>query len=858
MDQRLKDVLTGKEANYIFPLFWQKGGYRERLVEQIEEIYASNVRAFCVESRPHPDFCGDSWWADMDIILSQAKKRGMRVWIMDDDHFPTGHANGWIANKYPHLRKWNLIEYHTDVMGPMNGASVLLRKASDEDILLGAYACRYAENGKLSGEVQNLSACVQGRFLYWDIPKGAYRVFFLYRSRAGVDDRIDMLQKDSVRVLIDAVYEPHYARYADEFGRTIAGFFSDEPSFGNGFFDATPVDYGMYERTVGMPGLSLPWSDEVPLRMEQELGYSVMALLPSLWFDLPCAPEVRLAYMNAVTQLYSECFTQQIGAWCRSHHVQYVGHVIEDMNAHARLGCGAGHYFRSMKGQDMSGMNIVLHQILPGFAHTPHAAPIGGGEAEPEFFHYALAKLCASDAHLDPAKHSRAMCELFGAYGWGEGTPVMKWLVDHLLVRGVNHFVPHAFSPGFPNPDCPPHFGSGGRDPQFEGFSILMQYINRASHLLSGGIHHADAAILYHAEGEWMNRDQYMKSQVPAKALYDAHIDFDFVPVDMLSNAAVRDGKLVVGAESYHCLILPYAKYLPDTAGKRLLSLQSQGACILFAEGLPDNAQIAAPVLPVARLAGYLRERGMAEVSVDGNYPLLRHYHISRGETEFFLFFNESVTEHVHTHVELPVSGSYLRIDLLANDFVSGTAGNGCLEIDLPPYASVLYCFGDLEDEAFRFPPAPQQQACWELSPTYQLSLAESGNCNDFRPFDTVRSLYNVTAAEHMPGFSGKMRYEATFQLPDSKQDDIWQLDLGAVGQCAHVWVNGVDCSVRIAPPYRFSIGSAVRPEENSLRIEVSNTLVQTIMDGFSTYLQLPPSGLLGPVTLLRFSREKM
>ena len=51
---------------------------------------------------------------------------------------------------------------------------------------------------------------------------------------------------------------------------------------------------------------------------------------------------------------------------------------------------------------------------------------------------------------------------------------MMKWISDFLLVRGINHFVPHAFSPDYPDPDCPPHFGAEGHDPQFDGFTHLM------------------------------------------------------------------------------------------------------------------------------------------------------------------------------------------------------------------------------------------------------------------------------------------------------------------------------------------------------------------------------------------------
>lgn len=62
-----------------------------------------------------------------------------------------------------------------------------------------------------------------------------------------------------------------------------------------------------------------------------------------------------------------------LGDWCRAHGVMYIGHVIEDMNTHQRLG--------------------------------------------------------------------------YGAFGWAEGIPMMKYLTDHMLVNGINYFVPHAFSP---------------------------------------------------------------------------------------------------------------------------------------------------------------------------------------------------------------------------------------------------------------------------------------------------------------------------------------------------------------------------------------------------------------------------
>ena len=97
------------------------------------------------------------------------------------------------------------------------------------------------------------------------------------------------------------------------------------------------------------------------------------------------------------------------------------------------------------------------------------------------------------------------MCEIFGAYGWGEGVRLEKYLLDHFMVRGINHFVPHAFSgKEYPDPDCPPHFYAHGNNPQYRHFGALMAYGNRVLELINGGHHVAPVAILYHGESDWM------------------------------------------------------------------------------------------------------------------------------------------------------------------------------------------------------------------------------------------------------------------------------------------------------------------------------------------------------------------
>ena len=67
------------------------------------------------------------------------------------------------------------------------------------------------------------------------------------------------------------------------------------------------------------------------------------------------------------------------------------------------------------------------------------------------------------------------------------------------------------------------------------------------------------------------------------------------------------------------------------------------------------------------------------------------------------------------------------------------------------------------------------------------------------------------------------------------------------------MFVNGTYAGIRIAAPYVFPISHLVRTGENTITVEVANTLVGKIRDRFSRAMPIAPSGLLGPVKLLEY-----
>ena len=846
-DVRLAQVLSGKEENYLLPFYWQHGTHRDRIPAQVQRIWESGCRALCVESRPHPDFCGPDWWADMDIILAECEKRDMKVWVLDDKRFPTGYANGLIGKKYPHLRQWNLAERHVDVMGPIEGASFLMHPDTPAEPLVAVLAYpRTGHDEDIHSAPIDLTAQVKDGYVYWDVPKGCYRVFFLYRNqRCGRGDYMDMISAQSCHALIEAVYEPHYEHYAHYFGKTFVGFFSDEPCFGNGACGSMRMDYGFYEHRVGDPALALPFNDQVLALMSEEMGEDARLYLGELWYVSEHSSKTRLAYMNAITYLWRTCFSEQVGNWCRAHGLMYIGHIIEDMNAHARLSCSGGHYFRALQGQDMSGIDIVLHQVMPGMAHYMHNCSSSGNMVDPAFFHYVLGQLAASMAHQYPHMKGRAMCEEFGAYGWAEGSTLMKWITDFLLVRGINHFVPHAFSPDYPDPDCPPHFGAEGHDPQFDGFTHLMHYTNRAAHLLYGGEHVTSCAILYHAEGEWMNRrGDSMLTQVPAKVLLDAHLCYDIICTETLQRAEICDGKLQVNGEVYGALVVPYGKKMPDTIKAQVKRLCEAGVPVLLCEDRPEDLE--GEVVSVKDLPARIFALGLADITVEGNCPLLRHYHVRRNGADVFMFFNEDYANAAVATVKLPVCGDFARLRLVEDSAYRDTTADGSISVELLPGQSEILVFGG---EQIELPVHKAPQKATVLTPTYDITLADSEDLDAFYAYKTTDKLTSITSAAEKPAFSGRMRY--TFTLPLDKVPENAVLDLGKVGQTAKVWVNGAYAGIRIAAPYSFRVADLVHKGENVITIEVANTLVGKTRDGFSHNMVITPSGLLGPVKLL-------
>ena len=512
----------------------------------------------------------------------------------------------------------------------------------------------------------------------------------------------------------------------------------------------------------------------------------------------------------------------------------------------------------------MAGIDDIGGQVLPQGEDEPRVnnmhQPRNG-----TFYHYGLATLAESAAAIEPGKGGNAMCEIFGNYGWAEGVRLEKYLADHFLVRGVNWFVPHAFSgKAFPDPDCPPHFYAHGHNPQYRHFGCLMAYMNRVATLTSAGAHEAPVAVLYHGEAEWCDPAAMPFEQV-VRPLYDDQIACRVLPADVFSEPGRYQTEianpLIVNGQPYRAFVVPGAARMPAAAANALAELAQKGLPVVFAgsrpaalcEGGPLPAALAAcPVVAPADLAAAIRDAGVAAPVLEPQNDRLRLLTV-QGDTTMVLAVNEGTAPCTGTLTLPGLSGPCCWYDPWVNRCepadAADTAAGLQVKVHILPLQPRVLVLGEPPAGAalYTAPPAGESIPLtgWTRATCEGAAYPAFGSA-------VPVTLPDELAAEQ-PEFSGFARYETTFALDAPA---ALRLEITDAAEGVEVFLNGESAGIQIAPPFAYDL--AGRAGENILAIEVATTLERQcypLLDGYRKMLAPKPaggSGLTGSVALYR------
>lgn len=551
----------------------------EELRRQIADMDAQGVAGFVLHPRSGllTPCLSEEWFRCIEAAVDEADKRGMQAWLYDEDPYPSGVAGGRVTAQRPDLRAQALECRMQKVRGParvqmdlpmevihmalavrLENGEIVERR--DVRSAIGSLRLKWHAERKYHAYYPTTfskpipqyrsDASVPQLRLVWDAPEGEWQVLVYTRRYCGpfflFDSYTDTLKPEAVRYFLDLAYEPYRERLGRYFGKTIPGFFIDEP------------------RYYAFP---YPWSDDFPDRFLRRNGYAVEEALLAMRLPVLGAAARRRDYWETVQEAFHESFVDQIGAWCRDNGLRLIGHASpEEEPADQVLLTGSIHQF--MQGLDHPGCDLITYMI---------------GDEEHPIVNLGP-KLAASASRQK--RDGRALCECFGVTEWNLKLRDMAFIANWLYALGVNGLVTHTFVysiDGYRKKDAAP--SEFYQMPYYAYFKAFSDELARMGVLLGEADPVAPTALLYPFDS-WMalqpvDEPAAKRYRDLFTALFDRllreHIPFEVVDYADLQAADIEDGCLRVGRRLYRQVVVPPLAFLAERTLRALEALQTAG-----------------------------------------------------------------------------------------------------------------------------------------------------------------------------------------------------------------------------------------------------------------------------------------
>ncbi len=362
------------------PLFWLHGDDSpERLKMYVGKVAEGGNGCFTAESRPHSDWMGPGWYRDLAICLEAAKRHNLKMWIFDEKWWPSQGVAGTVPRRYAAKR---LKAIAVDVEGPRAW------EAADfgGKRFVAALAGRVTAQHKIEGDsLVDLASHIGDGKLSWQVPAGKWRImkFTHVQARAlGQNGQlsVDGASRDCVDWFIQTVYQPHYDHFKADFGKTIPGFFYDEPE--------TRGDWGTELNRV-LTEWKIDWKKPYVAYKFELAGEEQIA--------------ARYQYLDAFAETWGRTMYGGMTRWCHAHGVTSHGHFMEHGNLYFHPEFCAGDMMRLQGHSDIGGIDAVFDQFVMGkrVARTPPT--------------WQTPKLASSISHVYGKHDDVTMVEIFGA-----------------------------------------------------------------------------------------------------------------------------------------------------------------------------------------------------------------------------------------------------------------------------------------------------------------------------------------------------------------------------------------------------------------------------------------------------------
>ena len=523
---------------------WNAALEPEELRRQIGIMQDMGMGGFFMHSRVGmaTPYLGEKWFECINACIDEAEKRGMKAWLYDEDRWPSGAA-GSLVTRDPRYRQRYLECKRIEGDPAAEAGDIWFRVLHGAD---GTFI-RYTRVSSPGEGTESDGALFRFRLCLCE-PSSWYNGATY----------LDTLNPEAVKRFLEVTHEAYYAHCGKDFGKTVPGIFTDEPTF---------VHHGDW---------AAPWTDALPEKFRKKYGYDILDRLPELFFDCgKTVSQVRWHYRDMLTDLFVSAFAGQIGPWCGKHGIAMTGHVLMEDTLDSQT-AAVGSAMRSYEHMQMPGIDLLTEywQI------------------------FNTAKQCSSAARQ--TGRDVRLSETYGCTGWDFPFMGHKALGDWQYALGINFRCQHLAwysMEGEAKRDYPASisFQSSWHDK----YHVVEDYFARLGSVLTGGKEIRDILMIHPVESAWsirLSADNWnpgRKSELLGQLdrqwvnltdhLLSGNVDFDFGDEEMLSRLAkVEKDVFRVGQAEYKAVVIPRILTIRSSTLKLLKEWAENGGSVVY------------------------------------------------------------------------------------------------------------------------------------------------------------------------------------------------------------------------------------------------------------------------------------
>jgi hypothetical protein len=630
------------------------------------------------------------------------------------------------------------------------------------------------------------------------------------------------------------------------------------------------------------------WTDNMLAQFKKLRGYDAIPWLPVLTGRVVESAEASDRFLWDFRKTIADLIA-----------TQHYGQLEETL--HER---GMGHYGESHEGGRAfvaDGMEVKKLNEVPMSAMWTQAP----GVNKVQYGYNADDRESASVAHIYGQNIAAAESMTASAAPWAWSPATLKPTADQELLNGINRFVIHesAHQPligKVPGLTLGP-FGQwfNRNETWAEQSAPWIDYIARSSYLLQQGHFAADLVYFY---GEDSDLTAIFASKAPN---VPAGYGFDYINADaLIHELSVDNGSIVTkSGMQYKVLGLdPYSRHMSLPVLRAIHTLVENGAAVagptptddpsladdqgefkklsleLFGDGTGVH-QVGKGTVYAGQNLGEVFNALHLQPDFDYSRPDnnsdLEFVHRKLGNGDIYFVDNRSDHDEFieATFRTAGYQPELWRAETATTEVASFKVADGrtTVPLRLEPWGTVFVVFRKPTSETSHVVPEVTETTVATVSGPWNVTFQPERGAPASVTMDQV-SDWSQSADRGVRYFSGVGTYAKTLQASSDwfrKGAHLW-LDLGDVKNLAVVSVNGKQVGETWHAPYRVDVTSALKPGANEIRIKVVNAWVNRLIGDeqpgatkftfadvkpYKADSPLLPSGLLGPVTVVRRER---